>query len=441
MKATFSGVGAEWVVCGICLLLAGRAAAQDALPGDLSGYLRFSMAHNPQVAQARAMVEADREEYRVSLALPDPQISAGYFISEVETRVGPQQAKLGASQAIPWPGKIAAKRRAAREGLRASEQMLEAVRAGALANVRAKFASLYAVGQSISITKEDLLLLQQLESVLLARYATAAAKQMSLLKVQIEIAMLEDRIRGFESVGESAKNELCAAIGVSPTRDIPYPETLDYLALGTDTAGIVEAAVRLNPVLKKAAHDVLASEAMTGMARQGFAPNLMLMTDYIFTDKSTSSMVLPSENGKDPWVVGVSMSVPLWAGSKSSAVRKARAMEWSKKAELDDVEISLSARAASMREELYDAERKIGLFDKVLIPKARQSIAVVQEAYANGSATILDFLDAQRTLLDLEISLAQQRARRETIAGKIDMLLGGKYTQRALGNSASVQGE
>jgi outer membrane protein TolC len=116
-------------------------------------------------------------------------------------------------------------------------------------------------------------------------------------------------------------------------------------------------------------------------------------------------------------------------------------MEWSKKAELDDVEISLSARAASMREELYDAERKIGLFDKVLIPKARQSIAVVQEAYANGSATILDFLDAQRTLLDLEISLAQQRARRETIAGKIDMLLGGKYTQRALGNSASVQGE
>ena len=85
----------------------------------------------------------------------------------------------------------------------------------------------------------------------------------------------------------------------------------------------------------------------------------------------------------------------------------------------------LYARIIELHESYKDVERKISLFETVLIPKARQSLALFEEAYANGKATVLDFLDAQRMLLDLEIKLARQRAMRTKLAGNIDMILGG----------------
>merc|ERR1711974_383443 len=38
--------------------------------------------------------------------LPDPTFSFGYFISPVETRVGPQRAKVGLTQMFPWFGTL-----------------------------------------------------------------------------------------------------------------------------------------------------------------------------------------------------------------------------------------------------------------------------------------------------------------------------------------------
>lgn len=52
-------------------------------------------------------------------ALPDPRLSFGFFINEVETRVGPQRAKIGLQQTFPWIGKLQDRHDAAsREKLR-----------------------------------------------------------------------------------------------------------------------------------------------------------------------------------------------------------------------------------------------------------------------------------------------------------------------------------
>jgi cobalt-zinc-cadmium efflux system outer membrane protein len=69
---------------------------------DLDVYLQSAAENNPGL-------KAKFKEYMAALevipqvgALPDPTLALGYFISPVETRVGPQRLKISAAQMFPW---------------------------------------------------------------------------------------------------------------------------------------------------------------------------------------------------------------------------------------------------------------------------------------------------------------------------------------------------
>jgi len=78
------------------------------LPADpgLSDYLALAALRNPGLKAAWYRWQATRERAPQVRSLPDPMLRYGYFIREVETRVGPQRHRLGLSQRIPWPGKL-----------------------------------------------------------------------------------------------------------------------------------------------------------------------------------------------------------------------------------------------------------------------------------------------------------------------------------------------
>jgi outer membrane protein TolC len=159
------------------------------------------------------------------------------------------------------------------------------------------------------------------------------------------------------------------------------------------------------------------------------------MTDYIVTGKTSSSMVSPGENGKDPWVVGLSLTLPLWAGTKVNRIKAAEAMAEMNEAKQAGMEDMIRAQFVSLSEELLDAGRKIALYEKTLIPRSRQIVALSEENYIGGTGSFLDFLDAQRMLLNQELMLIRQETRYEKIGSSIDMLLGGALTHELLTGS------
>ena len=396
---------------------------------SLKAYLLYAREHNPAIKSAQKSVDAQESEYRLSRAIPDPTLSGGYFISEIETRVGPQKGKVGASQMLPWPGKIAQKRKMEKHNLTSAEHMKVSVEAQVYAQIRELYASLYATGQSISINKENLKILQSLESVLLAKYAAGTVKQMDVLKIQVEIAKLEDEIKSLEAEGKKQAEELKSLLNIGGNSKIPYPEAIAALEVPDKQEQIIDEIVQQNPMLKNAHHQTEAAGSGVALARQQFAPDFMIMTDYMFTDES--SMDVP-DNGKDPWVIGASVTLPIWAGTKADRVKKAEAVREMKKATRDDIENRLIAQGVALHENYRDAQRKVSLFEKVLIPKAKQAFSLSEEAYKNTQASVIDYLDAQGTLLSLEIMLAKQKARAETAASRIDMLLGGKFTMEQI---------
>ena len=86
----------------------------------LDDYLLFALKNS-------ATLKASFLSYKSSLlkapqvsTLPDPVLSYGYFFQQVETRVGPQQHKVGVMQPIPWFGKLSLKESIANHEARAA---------------------------------------------------------------------------------------------------------------------------------------------------------------------------------------------------------------------------------------------------------------------------------------------------------------------------------
>ena len=72
----------------------------------LDDYLKTAAENDPGLKAKYTSFEAALEKVAQVNQLPDPQLSLGVFILPVETRVGPQQAKIGLSQMFPWFGTL-----------------------------------------------------------------------------------------------------------------------------------------------------------------------------------------------------------------------------------------------------------------------------------------------------------------------------------------------
>jgi outer membrane protein TolC len=74
--------------------------------------LFISAAKNrPEIRAVYHEFEAEIERIAAVTGFPNPNLSMGYFLSPIETRVGPQRFRVSLSQRIPWWGELKASER------------------------------------------------------------------------------------------------------------------------------------------------------------------------------------------------------------------------------------------------------------------------------------------------------------------------------------------
>ena len=91
------------VVSIVFLLISSGVLAQS-----LDSLQALAYENNPGLKASYKEFESTLTRVDQASALADPTLSFGYFISPVETRVGPQRAKLSLTQMFPWFGTLKA---------------------------------------------------------------------------------------------------------------------------------------------------------------------------------------------------------------------------------------------------------------------------------------------------------------------------------------------
>ena len=76
---------------------------------QLQSYFQEAESNNPEIQAFELRYNLAEEKIIETNWLPNTEVTAGYFVSEPETRVGPQRARIGVKQMLPWFGTITAR--------------------------------------------------------------------------------------------------------------------------------------------------------------------------------------------------------------------------------------------------------------------------------------------------------------------------------------------
>lgn len=397
-KARFAEEGAVADVVVIESSLSPQASLED--------LIRFGAKTHPDLKAAFYSWKASLEKIPQARALPNPQLQFTHFLRSVETRAGPQRNRFQLSQKIPWPGKLSLDAEIAYQQSELMRKRLEEAHQNYSYQVKLAYFDLYELQQSIDITKQRLTLAQYYERIALTRYRAARGKHPAVIRAQLELGRLEDRLQSLKDQREPLKARLNAHLNRSPKASIPKILTLDTPPEWPEDAALNDLLRRQNIELNILDEEVKVAERSKARAKREFYPDLSLGVTYIDTASAIRSNT--PDSSTDPIAVSFGISLPIWRSKYKAGVREAlarrRQSQSRKQSRTRQLEASLQRALFQRRDSL----RKIKLYKDSLIPKAEQAQRAAVASFQTGKSDFSEILDVERSLL--EFLLNHQKA-------------------------------
>jgi len=408
----------------------GDGTADTALPvlnenSTLSDYLAIAAGNNPGLKSAYNRWQSAREKIIQAHSLPDPTFSYTFMVRPVETRVGPQRQKFSVSQRFPWFGKRDLRAAAALEGAKAEEERYRATKLALFFQVKKAFWEVAYLGQSIEITLESIKLLTYLENIVRSRYKTSLARYADVIKAQVVLAKLEDRLSTLRDLRAPLAARLNAALNRPTDSLVPWPKQMETRPVSFTDDQLYQKLRVNNPELKgfdKQAHRQM---YFRELARKAHRPDVTVGLEYI--DTGGTRMPGVPDSGKNSLGFKISVNIPLWR-DKTNAIRREAVLRHLEI--LDQKKEWENNLLAELKLALFgfrDAERKIGLYRDTLVPKAEQSFNASQKEFTAGKADFLDILDSQQTLLEYQLGYQRALSDRAIHLANVEMMVGEQF--------------
>jgi len=390
----------------------------------LFDYLAYAALCNPGLEAAFHRWRAAVEKADYAGMLPDPRFTYAYYITEVETRVGPQRQRFGLAQTVPWFGKLDKRSEVAGEEAAATRRAFEVAKIELFQSVKEACIEYAYVLRALAITDENRRLAVGLEEVARAQYQVGRAPYSSVIRAQVELGVLEERQRTLEDLLAPVGSRLNAAL--NRRSDLPLPRNFQIpeKSLHASEEELRQMMLRESPDLSALEHRIAREERALELARKESWPDLTFGVDYI--DTAGASMPGVEDSGKDPLIAKLSLSLPFLSPRYGAMEREAGHRRRSAARELIDRRNVLLAELSMALYRWRDGERKIDLYRQTLLPKAEQSLQATQTAFETGGAGFLDLIDAQRIRLEFGLSLVRALADRALALAHLERLVGGE---------------
>jgi len=388
----------------------------------LEDYLRYAALSNAALKASFESWKAAVESIPQAKSLPDPKFTYGYFITEVETRVGPQRQKFDLMQTFPWFGVIKARTDRASAKAKAAHKRYEAKKLELFQQVKHAFYEYGYLAKAIEITKESLELIEGFEEVARIKYVGAASTHPDITRAQIELAIVEDRLRSLEELRPAVAAQLNSILNRPLSGHLPWPQSQEYQQTSISFSKLYALIVQNNPDLQAVEYEIEAMRKQETLARKRSYPNIGIGVSYIDTAHAMASGV--RDSGKDPIMAMISLNVPIWTDNYRAAQRQARAQLIKTTQDKIQLENTLGASARQLLYEFEDTARKIRLYKGFVIPKTKEMVEASVTAYSAAAIDFLSLLDAQDKLLGYGLLYERAVARNAQKLAKLERLAG-----------------
>lgn len=378
----------------IIVLLISVLFGQHSHAQELEELFKEASENNPGLQAKYKMFEAALERIPQTNTLEDPVFSMGYFISPVETRVGPQMMRFSLSQMFPWFGTLKAQGDEAALMAEANFHAFIEARNKLFYEIASAYYPLYELEQWRRYEEDNLSILNSYKRIVSAKYENNEGTMVDILRLDIEIKDAKTRL----SLLNKKKKPLTAKLNQLVNRDISKEIHIqDSLALLPETEPVLKDSILANnPVLKELKYKTEAGKAREIAAEKQGLPKLGVGLDYVIVNERPD-ITMP-DNGKNILMPMVSFSIPVYRKKYKAAKREAQLLQESYELQREDYSNRLLADYEMIVFEVEQQIEFIELYNEQ-IETTEQSLNLLLRAYSNSGNDFEEVLRMQQKIL------------------------------------------
>jgi len=376
---------------------------------ELNRYLVTAAQNNPGVKSKFSAYMAGMEKVPQVGGLPDLSFAFGYFIQPVETRVGPQRAKLSIAQTFPWFGLLSSREDVATARAEGLYEAFEESKSKLYFEVKSAYFDLYFVEKSIDISRENIKILNTLLQLTLIKIESGSASIVDDYRVEMELNDIENQLVLLQDTKEEYTVRFNRLLNVSDSLNVFIPDSLWQESLILGKEALIDSIETNNHELKQIDHRIKAWEDNAYAADKAYSPNIQIGFDYTFVGKYDNPALTPEANGKDAMFARIGISIPLYGKKYKGLIRESTLQAEKEGYAKDDKLNKLNIVFEGAYKNYNDAVRRISLFQKQY-SLASRSLDMLMEKYATDGRNFVEVLRIQRKMLEYDLKLDKARA-------------------------------
>ena len=355
-----------------------------------------ALANNPEIQTFELKYQVAKEKVNEANTLPNTQLGVGYFVSEPETRTGPQRFKISAKQMLPSFGAITA-RENYREALAdAVYEDITIVKRKLVASVSQSYYNLYAIKEQQLVVVENIELLKTFEELALTSVEVGKASAVDVLRLQ----MRQNELNQLKLILEQNYLAELTTFNKLLNRDKSTEVIVaNTLVMPTEGELINWDNLALHPELLKYDKLYTSVEQSELLNQKEQNPMLGFGLDYIAVSERPNMDF--SDNGKDIFMPMVNVSIPIFNNKYKSKSKqnelKQKEILTQKENRLNTLETLLdkAVKSSNSARISYDTQTKN-------LKQAKDAETILVKSYETGTINFNDVLDIQELQLKFQ---------------------------------------
>jgi outer membrane protein TolC len=389
----------------------------------LDEVVRTALAKNPALSSAFHTVAAQRARIPQAGSLPDPTVSIGWAgnIKPFSVQNGDPSSyrAVSAAQTLPLFGKRHLRRNIAGKEADASQRDLEAVRRDVITGVKAAYYDYWYYDKAIRTTQQNRDLLTKLSQIAEARYRVGKGMQADVLRSQVELSMLLQKLTTLEQQRATAQARLNAFMGRDS--DVPLPPAADIAAqspLKYSLEDLYKLARENDPEYQRMQKMVERNQLAITLAHKDYLPDLSV--GYMYQQRPA----LPDMHG-----LTFTVNIPVFYRTKQrEEVRQATEEELSAVKARDNRQNELYFELKQNYLAAKASENLLKLFSQGVVPQSSLALESSMSAYQVGNVDFLTLIGNFSTVLNYETDYYRELANYQTALTRMEALTGAELT-------------
>ncbi len=387
----------------------------------LQVYQDTAALNNPSIKSLYKQYEMVKQRAPQIGALPDLQFGFGYFISPVETRVGPQQATIGLSQSFPWFGQLDAQQKAIIERAKAVLEQFNSERSSVNFEVASTYNSMYVLRKSIVITEENIGLLQTMKELATIKFESGKASMVDVLRVEMELGALENQLAYLKDSEQPLKSKFEQLLNTKLEGEITFPAVLWSEVLPASKELLKDSVVISSPSILSLEHELLSYDQELIAAKKTGAPSFTIGLNYIVVGDRLD--YAGNDNGRDAILPTIGVKLPLYRKKYTALIKEKEIAKEGINLRKENLSNVLKTSLANGFRDYDDAVRRVALYIK-LKKYAQQALHLLMAEYTSAETNLYDVIEMDRTLLQYALELEKARADRNVSVAYVNFLMG-----------------